>query len=199
MLIRGVLTGSCYIGLGGTCTIAGSSGAKAAIEFVPKPWFGGEHDRIKGRITYNGEDYCTLSGKWSDQSFYTKSKDSSKELLFDAGAEAMAERKTAPLSEQKEIESHRLWGPVTKALKTKNFSVANAEKSKIEDRERRIRKEREQSIVEEFKPQLFTFRKDNESTDEYHKRTVSLLGEMVDSPYLDEGAWTFNDSLHLRP
>lgn len=204
LLIRGVLTGSCYLELSGVCTIASSSGAKAVIEFVPKPWFGGEYHRIKGHITYKDEEeYCTLSGRWSHQSFYTKTRQSSssKKLLFDAEDEPMAERKTAPISEQKEIESHRLWGPVTEALKTKNYAVANAEKTKIEDWQRKIRKEREQNLVEEFHPTLFTFHKDNDDTfadDSYHKRTVSLLGEMEGSPLLDEGSWTYNDSLHTH-
>ncbi|KAF1801206.1 hypothetical protein FB192DRAFT_1384635 [Mucor lusitanicus] len=198
LLIRGVLTGSCYLELSGVCTITSNSGAKAVIEFIPKPWFGGEYHRIKGSITYKGRDYCTLSGRWSNQSFYTKSGQSTKELLFDAEAEAMAERKTAPIEEQQEIESHRLWGPVTEALKTKNYAVANAEKSKIEDWQRKIRKDRENNIAEPFKPVLFTFHKDTEASDEYSKRTVSLLSNMVGKPLVDEGAWTYNDSLHMK-
>lgn len=196
LLIRGVLTGSCYLELSGVCTIVSSSGAKAVIEFVPKPWFGGEYHRIKGQITYKDKEFCSLSGKWATESFYTKNGSSSKELLFDAEAEAMAERKTPPLDQQKEIESHRLWGPVTEALKTKNYSVANAEKSKIEDWQRKIRKERELHVVEEFKPELFTFTKDTEASDDYTKRTVSLLTGIVGKPLLDEGAWTYNQSLH---
>lgn len=108
----------------------------------------------------------------------------------------MAERKTPPVEEQKEFESHRLWGPVTEALKTKNYSVANAEKSKIEGWQRKIRKDREMHKIEEFKPSLFTFNRDSEAFDEYSKRMVSLLGEMVGKPFLDKGAWTYNHSLH---
>ncbi|KAI8635916.1 hypothetical protein BD408DRAFT_448819 [Parasitella parasitica] len=195
LLIRGVLTGSCYLELSGICTITSNSGATAVIEFIPKPWFGGDYHRIKGNITYNGQEYCTLSGRWSNQSFYTK-QGNKQELLFDAEAEAMAERKTAPLDQQQEIESHRLWGPVTEALKTKNYAVANAEKTKIEDWQRQIRKDRENNLAEQFKPALFTFIKDSEASDKYSKRTVSLLANMVGNPLVDEGAWTYKDSLH---
>lgn len=198
LLIRGVLTGSCYLELSGVCTITSNSGATAIIEFVPKPWFGGEYHRIKGNIIYKDKTYCTLSGKWSNQSFYTKSGESTKELLFDAEAEAMAERVTAPIEQQQEIESHRLWGPVTEALKTKNYAVANEEKSRIENRERQIRKDRENNLLKPFKPALFTFNKDLEASDEYSKRTVSLLANMVGNPLVDEGAWTYNDSLHKK-
>lgn len=197
-MIRGVLTGSCYLELSGVCTIASSSGAKTVIEFIPKPWFGGEYHRIKGQITYNNQPYCELSGRWSNQSYYTKTGSSTKELLFDAEDEPMAERKTPPLEEQTEIESHRLWGPVTEALKEKNYSVANEEKSKIEDWQRRIRKDRELNLTEKFHPKLFTFNSDAEASDHYSKRTVSLLGEMVGKPFLDQGAWTYNNSLHKQ-
>ncbi|KAI7867322.1 uncharacterized protein EV154DRAFT_147300 [Mucor mucedo] len=196
LLIRGVLTGSCYLELSGVCTIASSSGAKTVIEFIPKPWFGGEYHRIKGHITYNNKPYCDLSGRWSSQSFFTKTGSSTKELLFDAEDEPMAERKTPPLEEQTEIESHRLWRPVTEALKEKNYSVANEEKSKIENWQRKIRKDREAHRTEDFHPKLFTFSRDVDASDHYSKRTVSLLGEMVGKPFLDEGAWTYNNSLH---
>jgi hypothetical protein len=197
-LIRGVLTGSCYLELSDACSITSNSGAKAVIEFIPKPWFSGEYHHIKGHITLNNKEYYSLSGRWSHQSFYTKAGESAKELLFDAEAEAMAQRKTAPIEEQQEIESHRLWGPVTEALKVKDFSVANAEKLKIEDSQRKIRKDRKMNTAEPFKPVLFTFTKDSEASSDYSKRTVSLLGNMVGKPLLDEGAWTYNDSLHTH-
>ncbi|KAI9351949.1 hypothetical protein BD770DRAFT_445695 [Pilaira anomala] len=198
LLIRGVLTGSCYLELSGECSIVSNNGTKAVIEFIQKPWFGGEYNRIKGKLTYNDKEYCSLSGRWSNDTYYTKTGSSSKELLFDAEAEAMAERKTPPLDQQKEIESHRLWGPVTEALKSKNYSVANAEKSKIEDWQRKIRKEREMHIIEKFKPELFSFTMDSEASDNYSKCTVSLLDKLAGKPLLDEGAWTYNHSLHKR-
>jgi hypothetical protein len=198
LLIRGVLTGSCYLELSGCCTITSNSGARTVFEFIPKPWFGGEYNRIKGTITMNEKECYSLSGRWSNQSYYTNTDEGSKELLFDAKAEAMAERKTAPLEEQQEIESHRLWGPVTEALKTKDYTVANTEKSKIENWQRQVRKDRELVTQEQFQPVLFNFIKDSEAFDEYSKRSVSLLGTMVSNPLLDDGAWTYNESLHKK-
>jgi hypothetical protein len=196
LIIRGVLTGSCYLELSGVCTISSNSGTKAVIEFVPKPWFGGEHNRIKGRLSFEGATYCTLSGKWSHQSFYKRDEESSKELLFDAEADPMAERQTAPIEEQKDIESHRLWGTVTEALKVKNYHAASIEKTKIEEWQRKIRKEREQKIIDDFKPVLFTFQEDENPSDSYAKVNISLLENMVGNPLIDKGAWTYNDSLY---
>ncbi|KAG0184662.1 hypothetical protein DFQ28_010754, partial [Apophysomyces sp. BC1034] len=197
LLIRGVLTGAAYIELGGVCTISSTNGAKAVIEFVPKPWFGGEYNHIKGTISVDEKEYCTLSGRWSHQSYYVKSGESNKQLLFDAEAEPMADRVTPPTETQQEIESHRLWGKVTEALNVKNYGVATAEKTKIEDWQRKLRKERADNN-ETWSPVLFTFEKDDAPANDYAKRSVAMKEDMVGKPFLDEGAWTYKNSLHLR-
>ncbi|ORY93867.1 hypothetical protein BCR43DRAFT_443517 [Syncephalastrum racemosum] len=196
LMIRGFLTGAAYLELAGASTIACSNGATATIEYIPKPWFGGEHNSIKGKLVYEGEEYATLSGYWSSKSYYTP-KGGEKQLLFDAEAEPMAERVTPPVEEQQEIESHRLWGPVTAAIKEKNYSVANAEKTRIEDWQRKLRKERAESSAT-WEPKLFKFVKDTETRSTYEERNQELLKQMKRKNLLDDGAWTYKDSLHLR-
>ncbi|CDS09367.1 hypothetical protein LRAMOSA10727 [Lichtheimia ramosa] len=198
LMIRGFLTGAAYLELSGVCTIACSNGVtNTTIEFVPKPWFGGEHNHIKGAVSFNGEERYTLSGRWSHQTFYTAKGESEKQLLFNAEAEPMAKRVTAPLEQQQDIESHRLWGPVTEALKTKNYGVANAEKNKIEEWQRKVRKERAERN-EIWKPDLFKFVEDETASDEYTKRNAAMLKKMKRKALLDVGAWTYKDSLHYR-
>ncbi|KAG1451542.1 hypothetical protein G6F56_008057 [Rhizopus delemar] len=200
ILIRGVLTGGAFIELGGTCTILGSNDSKTVIEFVPKPWFGGEYNHIKGSVYAGGKIHYHLSGRWSHQSFYSPAKDDSKkDLLFDAKAEPMADRVTPPVEEQSEIESHRIWGPVTAALKEKNFKVANKEKTKIEDWQRGVRKQREEA-KENWEPKLFKFEKDEEAQKgtEYEKKNNELKNRIDSKHHLDSGAWTFVDSLHSK-
>ncbi|KAF1798920.1 hypothetical protein FB192DRAFT_1394012 [Mucor lusitanicus] len=202
LLIRGVLTGGAYIELGGSCTIIGSNGTKAVIEFVPKPWFGGEYNHIKGSLYAGGKLCYNLSGRWSHQSFFSKpSNDANakKELLFDAEAEAMADRVTVPVEEQGELETHKIWGPVTEALKEKNYKIANAEKTKIEDWQRGVRKEREEK-KEVWEPKLFVFEKDIDGPkgSEYQQKNADLKKNIDSKHHLDAGAWTYNKSLHLR-
>lgn len=199
LLIRGVLTGGAYIELGGSCTVVGTNGARAVIDFVPKPWFGGEYNHIKGSLYVNEKLHYTLSGRWSHQSFFSKAGSEDKELLFDAAAEPMAERKTAPLEEQNELETHRIWGPVTEALKAKNFKLANAEKSKIEEWQRGIRKEREEKH-EVWEPSLFVFEKDIDGAngDAYQQKNAELKKHINSKHHLDAGAWTYKKSLHTR-
>ncbi|KAI9314604.1 hypothetical protein BX666DRAFT_2029475 [Dichotomocladium elegans] len=196
LMIRGFLTGAAYLELSGVCSILCSNGTVANVEFIPKPWFGGEHNHIKGAVSdVDGEVRYTLSGRWSHKTYFTRSEGEDKELLFDAEAEPMAERVTTPIEEQSEIESHRLWGPVTAALKAKNFGLANAEKSKIEDWQRQVRKERAEK-KEIWKPVLFKFVEDGSASDTYSKRTASLLPKMRRKNLVDTGAWTYIKSLH---
>lgn len=200
LLIRGVLTGGAFIELGGSCTIIGSNNTKAVIEFVPKPWFGGEYNHIKGSVYADEKIHYHLSGRWSHQSFYSDAKDDGKkELLFDAEAEPMAERLTAPVDEQSELESHRIWGPVTEALKEKNFKVANKEKTKIEEWQRGVRKQREE-IKENWEPKLFKFEKDLDAQNgtEYQKKNYDLKNRIDSKHHLDAGAWTYVHSLHSK-
>ncbi|KAI8987500.1 hypothetical protein BDF20DRAFT_850592 [Mycotypha africana] len=199
LLIRGVLTGGAYIELGGTCTIIGSNNTKAVIEFIPKPWFGGEYNHIKGSVYAEGQLYYQLSGRWSHQSYYTPTsgKEKKDHLLFDAAAEPMAERVTSPVEQQGELETHRVWGPVTAALKTKSYKIANAEKTKIEEWQRGVRKERELK-KEKWEPALFKFEKDIEPENQYQTRNIDLKKKMDSKHHLDAGAWTYSNSLHLR-
>lgn len=198
LLIRGFLTGAAYIELGGNCSITCSNGVQTTMEFVPKPWFGGEYNHFKGSITYEGTERYDLSGRWSHQSFYNKKGEpNSKTLLFDAEGEPMAKRVTPPEDEQQPIESHRLWGKVTAALAVKDFATANAEKSKIEDWQRSVRKERADNNIT-WTPDLFVFNKDADAASDYDKTNLSLSQKMPGKTQIDQGAWTYKDSLHLR-
>jgi hypothetical protein len=201
LVIRGVLTGGAYIELGGSCTILGSNNAKAVIDFIPKPWFGGAYNHIKGKIYADGKDHYHLSGRWSHKSFYSDSdaEGAKKELFFDAEAEPMAERLTAPVNQQDEYESHRVWGPVTEALNEKNYKLANQEKTKIEDWQRGVRKEREENN-QVWEPKLFVFEKDADAQNgtNYQQKNFSLKSNIASKHHLDEGLWTYKNSLHLH-
>ncbi|ORX52675.1 Oxysterol-binding protein [Hesseltinella vesiculosa] len=197
LLIRGFLTGAAYIELGGNCSIACSNGVQAHLEFIPKPWFGGDYNHFKGSIVNKKEECYTLSGRWSHQSFYTKAGSSAKELLFDAESEPMAERVTPPLDQQTDNESHKLWGKVTAALGRKDYTTANAEKSKIEEWQRAVRKERAEKNVT-WVPENFVFQQDDQPASDYDRTNMDLAKAMVGKVQLDTGAWTYKHALHLR-
>jgi len=194
--IRGILTGSAYIELSGSCSIVGSNNSYAVIDFLHKPWIGGDYNHIQGSLFVNGSLRYTLSGKWSDQSYFSRGNSGSKQLLFDATSEPMAERVTAPISEQNEYESHRVWGNVTAALNQKKYKEANYDKSRIEERQRQLRKEIELSNSQ-WRPKLFVFEKSNGPPTSY--RSMQSLEKLMGADqYLDTGIWTYRNSLHIR-
>lgn len=49
---------------------------------------------------------------------------------------------------QEEKESRRLWAKLTEAVKTNNMDMATKEKTKVEDQERALRKERQDMKIE---------------------------------------------------
>jgi len=72
----------------------------------------------------------------------------------------MTDRKVAPLAEQSEVESQRVWADVTKPLLEFNYSAAGAAKTIIEDHQRDLAKQRAET-GEKFDHALFYY--DDES------------------------------------
>lgn len=164
LYIRGLITGSVFLELTGNSKIECSNGLCAFIDFVQKPWFSGEYNVIKGTIFKSGNDKAplyTLSGKWTEKTFATPvnavSGSTSPILLFDCEMNPMVEpQQSKPLNEMDEMESLRLWGPVTEALKAGDYSRASKEKTEIEERQRALRREREKS-QEAYSPRYFRY------------------------------------------
>lgn len=198
LYIRSLFTGSPFLDLSGTSSIVSSTGYVATIEYIPKPWFSGEHHHIKGSIhDPSGKETHTLSGRWNTVTYYTLAGSHHKELLFDAEASPMAVRVTAPLDQQDLLETHRLWGPVTAALKEKNYSLANAEKNRIEEAQRAQKKGREKN-GEKWEPKLFMFEEDGDENDLEVKMKKQAKVSSVTGGGLDNGAWVYKESLHLK-
>ncbi|RUP44191.1 hypothetical protein BC936DRAFT_149813 [Jimgerdemannia flammicorona] len=199
LYIRSLFTGSPFLELSGTSSIVSSTGCVASLEFVSKPWFKGEHHHIKGSVcNAAGKETHTITGRWNSVTHFTAVGSGKQQLLFDAEASPMAARVTAPVEQQDRLETHRLWGGVTAALRERNYSAANAEKNRIEEGQRLEKKEREMK-GETWAPALFAFEADKESENEEEARmrkqakaTSSIGGG------LDIGGWLYKESMHLK-
>ncbi|CCD27392.1 oxysterol-binding protein OSH6 NDAI_0K02010 [Naumovozyma dairenensis CBS 421] len=157
MYARGILFGKMKFELGDHMIIKGPN-YNADILFKTKGYISGTYDSIEGTIKNNaGESLYSISGKWNDVMYIKDLKDSKnggKRVLFDTHTSKTFKPKVRPLEEQGEYESRRLWNKVTNALAVRNHEVATAEKSKIEDYQRELAKERLDSDVP-FHPKLF--------------------------------------------
>lgn len=92
------------------------------------------------------------------------------------------------IEEQGEMESRRIWQKVSEAIRAGDTQTAGIEKSKIENKQRAERKEREESGVQ-WEPEYFTW-KENEPTIFSLQRMLSAaLKNKYDPP--NAGNWVY--------
>jgi hypothetical protein len=148
------LSGKIFVELVGKTKITSSSGIVAELDFIPKGWFTGEYFHMKGLIKDGLGQTHTLSGDWTKQTFFKKDE-GENELLFDSTNPPHA-RTFPEIENQPELDTHVLWGSVSKLLKSGDFNAASKLKSSIEETQRAIRKKRLQD-GEFWNPNYFTF------------------------------------------
>lgn len=144
LAVRGFLSGSMFIELLGTSTIESKHGLKTEIEYIPKPWFGGEYHGFKGTI--QNTNY-TFEGNW------TKTSMINDEVLFDAKNE-IREPVVPSLEEQDENQSRKIWFQVAQCLKQKNYSEASKLKTQLEKKQRDLRATRLKENIK-WEPKYF--------------------------------------------
>jgi len=131
------------------------------VEFKTKGFFSGAYNTIQGKVKGPSGDIGEVTGKWSDQIYFSRKGSShhhgDKELIFDAYKATAVKKDIAPESEQMENESRRLWSKVTDAIKKGDQDAATEQKSAIEDKQRDLAKQRESS-GEEFQPKHFAIK-----------------------------------------
>jgi len=81
-------------------------------------------------------------------------KHGEKELLFDADGAQVVPKSVVPEAEQEENESRRLWSKVTAAIKRNDQDAATDEKNKVEEKQRDLAKQRDES-GEKWSPKYF--------------------------------------------
>ncbi|KAF8591686.1 Oxysterol-binding protein [Ramaria rubella] len=135
--IDGIWYGSPYIELSETSHIQSSSGWLSTIEYKGKGYFSGKTHSFKALVTPPGSSTPkhTIEGQW-----HTTSKDTHGGLFHDVQG-PKEEVSTAPIEEQIEWESRKLWSLVAKGIREGDFETASREKSKIENEQRQRRKD----------------------------------------------------------
>ncbi|CAO3607145.1 unnamed protein product [Mucor hiemalis] len=166
MYARGVLLGTMTLELGDASTIrCASTGLVCEMDFQTKGFFSGQVNSVVAKIKREStqEILYDITGQWSGELFIKKhdpseekpstvgsllsfgKKEPKKEKLPDLLVDVRKYNKY-PLSvpeNQEAKESRKLWEKVTEGIITNNQDLATDEKSKVEDEERALRKERE--------------------------------------------------------
>ncbi|EGF81032.1 hypothetical protein BATDEDRAFT_88099 [Batrachochytrium dendrobatidis JAM81] len=156
---RGILFGTMYIELGDTAIVrCAKTDLICNIEFKTKGYFGGcERNAIAGKIKREstGEILYKVSGCWSEQIWLQSTKSGDKRMIFDAISSALVPKQVADILDQEEFESRRLWQHVAKAVTDRDLDMATLEKSKIEDNQRLVVKDRE-ATSQVWEPRFFS-------------------------------------------
>ncbi|UZJ56878.1 hypothetical protein CBS101457_006198 [Exobasidium rhododendri] len=178
--INGLLRGSLWVAICETLFVTcrggkreGDSGArlKAIVEYKDESWVlkakyaleaviyehnpDTEDDCDKIRSVPQDRVIATIEGTWRGQIMYKKKGDKDSRLLVDLDQLNMISTKNVrPLDVQEDLESRKIWEPVTEAIVNKEFGQATKHKQEIEQVQREAAAERKKKGVE-YKPQFF--------------------------------------------
>lgn len=132
-----------YVELCGTSYIQSSTGFHAAIEYTTKGWIYGEIHHFKATVSHMSQlkTPTIIEGQWSGKSTIKKEKQPA-EAFLDVKEKARPPVLVKPIFEQTDLESQKIWQKVSQALKAGDYATASAEKTRIENEQRAIRKER---------------------------------------------------------
>ncbi|SJX63197.1 related to OSH6-member of an oxysterol-binding protein family [Sporisorium reilianum f. sp. reilianum] len=97
---------------------------------------------------------ATFEGSWKGKITYKKKGDKEARLLLSINDIDPISKAVRPLSAQDEMESRRIWEPVTTAILAKKYSEATKHKQDIEQRQRNVAAERKRK-GETFIPRFF--------------------------------------------
>ncbi|GAA5836832.1 hypothetical protein JCM9279_007673 [Rhodotorula babjevae] len=130
-----------------------------ALEGVVYESFAGEDggdDKLYAKIKQVPKERVvgTLEGNWRGEIRWKKAGETASTTLVDLLPLAVAPKTVAPLDEQDELETRRVWAPVIDALHKKDFSTASREKQRIEQVQRDKAEERKKK-GESYVPRFF--------------------------------------------
>ena len=157
--VKGFLSGCPYPELQGTSHIISSTGFVTEMRFSGQGFFSGTKNSFEATM-YRREDgekvpLYNIQGQWNEK--FTI-HDCSNNTIIDTWDSDNAPKATFELDDtekQDQWESRRAWKPVIEALRSGNMRTTIAEKSKIEEAQRSMRK-RETAAGTSWKPVFFS-------------------------------------------
>lgn len=144
---------------------------RAIVEYKDESWITKAKYALEGAIYAYGpnddpEEYtsvkqipldkvlATFEGCWKGKITYKKKGDKESKLLLNVNEIDPIAKSVRPLAAQDEMESRRIWEPVTNAILAKKYSEATKHKQDIEQKQRNTAAERKRK-GENFVPRFF--------------------------------------------
>eukprot|EP01107_Rhizomastix_libera_P016449 TRINITY_DN686_c1_g2_i2.p1 TRINITY_DN686_c1_g2~~TRINITY_DN686_c1_g2_i2.p1 ORF type:complete len:464 (-),score=137.41 TRINITY_DN686_c1_g2_i2:347-1738(-) len=131
------------------------SDLSASVEFKLKPMFGGEFNKVAGKIMKGSQCMYTIQGRFDKLLTITDTATKKEGVFWNVHSFIEKYPKfTVPVFEQGPFESENLWKDVTKALLNSDQASATKFKTEIEENQRRETADREKLKIQ-WVPQLF--------------------------------------------
>ncbi|SNX87317.1 related to OSH6 - member of an oxysterol-binding protein family [Melanopsichium pennsylvanicum] len=144
---------------------------RAIVEYKDESWITKAKYALEGAIYAYGrnddpEEYvsvkqvpqdkilATFEGCWKGKITYKRKGDKESRLLLNVNDVDPLVKAVRPLASQEEMESRRIWEPVTNAILAKKYSEATKNKQEIEQKQRNTAAERKRK-GETFVPRFF--------------------------------------------
>ena len=158
--IEGLIYGSPFVELNKATYITSSSGYVSKIDYSGKGWLSGKKNSFTASLYPAGKEKDTIfniDGQWTD-SFTVHDGASKKNTDIDS-YNAKTSRTTSltvpALDQQDAYESRKAWAKVADAIKKSDMDTVGAEKGKIENSQRDLRK-KEQAEGREWDRRFFS-------------------------------------------
>lgn len=146
--IEGLFFGSPYVELAETTLIQASTGYHASISYAGKGYFSGKAHTFTAKIgpsvsAASSSPTYVIEGQWNGKSTFTSaSKKRSGQPFVDAAPDSLRDEITvAPVDQQGEWESRKVWFDVAEGIKKQQFEASTASKVKLENLQRQRRKD----------------------------------------------------------
>ncbi|KAI1773091.1 hypothetical protein F4818DRAFT_117859 [Hypoxylon cercidicola] len=195
--LGGILRGSLSVSVGDFAYITcPQTKLKAILHYVEEGWLGRAQNKVEGVIfKYDPENddkmrikdvpdsdvVARLGGAWKDKVVFTlgpkpmASQPPEKQItIIDLNPLVVAPKLLPPKEKQAEHESLTLWGGVTDAIMSKQFSKATNVKIELEEKQREKAKERERNN-ETWKPVFFDQVTDKKGTPDLTEKGRQIL------------------------
>ncbi len=140
--VRGFLAGCMYPELGGTYHIVGSTGWVSEIRFWGEGLVRGKRNSFEARVYHRdepGKVVYEVAGCWNEGWTVRETATGEVVEVFEVDAAGAVDMVVEPLEQQDPWESRRAWGGVLDGLRTGDMRAVVAEKTKIEEAQRRMR------------------------------------------------------------
>jgi len=157
ILVRGVVIGTLQITLAGPARLScPQSGYYAELDFKTKGFLKGKNNYVVAHIKHSSSKKVlyTVEGRWDDVLTLTDNTTNEETTFLNVHTAPLSRPVIPDLDAQDENESRRIWEKVMQNILANNEEEALKEKTKVEEHQRALDRERKNDGVE-WTPRLF--------------------------------------------